>query len=77
MAAVQRIYEVVSKTGAKRLVQAANPAQALRHVAANEYGVQAANALAVAKLMSSGVQLEQARPEGPGGEQLALDGADT
>ena len=73
----QRIYIVTAKSGAKRLVQATNPAQALRHVASNEFGVQAAKAVEVAQLMSAGVVLEQSRVDDLGGEQLQLEAAET
>lgn len=56
----QRIYAVNNATGDKtRLVLAANPAQALRHVAHNQFNVKVANAIDVAKLMADGVTVEQ------------------
>lgn len=62
----KRIYEVTNKqTRVARLVFALNPAQATRHVIADTLEVKAANAVRVASLMSSGVQLENA-PEAQG-----------
>jgi hypothetical protein len=59
MAAEQRIYKVTN--GEKSyLVQAVSQAQALRHIAGRLYSVEAAKAIDVAHLMSSGVQLETA-----------------
>lgn len=56
----QRIYAITSKTdGTGRLVLAQTPAQAMRHVANDLFEVKAANASTVAKLMGSGVKLEQ------------------
>lgn len=56
----QRIYTITSKTyGTGRLIMAHSPAQAMRHVANDLFEVKAANAAAVAKLMSAGVKLEQ------------------
>ncbi len=56
----QRIYIVNDKqANASRLVRAGNPAQALRHVAHARFDVKAANALEVADLMGSGVELEK------------------
>lgn len=55
----QRIYTVNNKTdGTSRLVMAANPSQALRHVAHAQYDVKAATATQVAELMSSGAKVE-------------------
>jgi len=58
----QRIYKV-SDSQVTHLVQAANQAQALRHVAGKRYTVQAAKPVDVAQLMTSGVQLEIAGPD--------------
>lgn len=56
----QRIYAVTTKAdGTGRLVLAQNPAQAMRHVANDLFEVKAASAATVAKLMGSGVKLEQ------------------
>lgn len=56
----ERIYAVNNTTGDKtRLVLAANPAQALRHVAHNQFNVKVASAIDVAKLMADGVTVEQ------------------
>ena len=59
MATEQRIYKVTSADKAY-LVQAVSQAQALRHVAGKQYGVEVAKAVDVAQLMSKGVQLEVA-----------------
>jgi hypothetical protein len=57
-----RIYAVTSKTdGKSRLVEAATPAQAMRHVAHDLFDVQPANARKVAELMTSGVTLETSK----------------
>jgi len=54
-----RIYIVNDKTNdTTRLVEAPNPAQALRHVTLKQFDVSAASAIEVAKLMSTGVKLE-------------------
>lgn len=58
-----RIYTVISKTDNKtRLVEAANPAQALRHVAHDLFEVKPANAMKVASLMLEGVEYERSKP---------------
>jgi hypothetical protein len=58
---VSRIYTIKGKAdGAPRLVMAANPSQALRHVASAQYEVKAAGALEVADLMSGGAKVEKA-----------------
>jgi hypothetical protein len=55
----QRLYKVTN--GDKSyLVQATSQAQALRHVAGRLYSVEIAKPLDVARLMSSGIQLEVA-----------------
>ena len=46
-----------------RLVDAPNPAQALRHVTSQQFAVKAASAAMVAKLMGAGVKLETTQPE--------------
>jgi hypothetical protein len=48
---------------ATRLVDAPNPARALRHVWGAQFGIKAASAALVAKLMGAGIQLETATPE--------------
>lgn len=59
-----RIYAVTSKTDGKaRLVEATNPAQAMRHVAHDLFDVSPANARTVANLMSQGVSLETGKAE--------------
>jgi len=63
----QRIYAVTSKTDLTgRLVLAQTPAQAMRHVANDLFDVKAANATTVAKLMGSGVKLEQSAAQEEG-----------
>lgn len=58
----ERIYQVTHKTtGTTRLVEAANPAQAMRYVAHDLYEVKPANARAVATLMKNGTTLEQSK----------------
>jgi hypothetical protein len=52
-----------SSNSATRLVEAANPAQALRHVTAKQFAVASASAAAVAKLMSAGIKLETTATE--------------
>lgn len=60
----QRIYTVKNTAdNTSRLVMAANPAQALRHVANNLFDVKAANAIDVANLMATGVTVEQSKAE--------------
>jgi hypothetical protein len=55
----KRIYLVTESASDKaRLVEAATPAQALRHVARNVYAVKPANTYEVASLVSRGVALE-------------------
>lgn len=55
----QRIYAVTEKmTGLSRLIEAQNPAQAIRHVANDMFEVKAASASTVARLMSGGAKLE-------------------
>jgi ribosome biogenesis SPOUT family RNA methylase Rps3 len=52
---------------ATRLIDAPNPAQALRHVTIQQFAVKVASAALVAKLMGAGVKLEsiaaEAQPE--------------
>lgn len=56
-----RIYAITNKeTGNTRLVSAANPSQAVRHVTSELFAVKAASAVTVGQLMSNGVQLEHA-----------------
>jgi len=58
------IYMIVdtanNQTPSTRLVEAPNPAQALRHIVQSQFVVNAANATQVAKMMQAGVQLESA-----------------
>lgn len=60
-----RIYVVSSKsnTAADRLVKAATPAQALRHVASGLFEVEVASQDALVKLAGSGIQVEVAGAE--------------
>ena len=61
----QRIYIVRSKgdTQPARLIQAGNPAQAMRHVANDLFAVKAASSFDVAELMSAGTTLEKSKVE--------------
>ncbi len=63
------IYVVTDTVNtATRLIEAPNPAQALRHVTCQQFAVKAATAALVAKLMGTGVKLEsiaaEPQPEG-------------
>jgi hypothetical protein len=56
-----RIYEVTNiDDGDVRLILAHSPARALRHITAYMFSVRSASAVAVGKLMASGVELERA-----------------
>lgn len=56
----KRLYQVTHRvTGNPRLVEAINPAQAMRHVANSLFDVKAATARDVANLMGMGIKLEQ------------------
>jgi hypothetical protein len=56
-----RLYTVENtKTKEVRLVEAKNQSAAVNHCIRNDYEVKSANAIRVAKLMSSGVKLESA-----------------
>lgn len=58
------LYSVTDMThSSTRLVDAANPAQALRHVTNAQFAVKAASAALVAKLMGAGIKLETTQPE--------------
>jgi hypothetical protein len=54
-----RIYAVTSETG-EHLVKAANPAQALRHIAKNTYQVRVVSALDVVDKMTNGATVTDA-----------------
>lgn len=56
-----RIYTVAQETGDKFLIEAATPAQALRHVTAGMFRVEVASAKDVAQLMAQGVKVESAK----------------
>ena len=59
-----RIYVITEKaTGAKRLIEAGNPAQAIRFVANGSYECTPASARAVAEAMAAGAKLEVAKSE--------------
>jgi hypothetical protein len=62
MATEQRIYKITS-TDKAYLVQATSQAQALRHIAGRQFGVEIAKAIDVAQFMSKGIQLEVASVE--------------
>jgi hypothetical protein len=55
-----RIYLVSQDVGNKYLVDAATPAQALRHVAAGMFDVKVATPHDVARLVADGVAVESA-----------------
>lgn len=58
------LYSVTDMThSSTRLVDAPNPAQALRHVTSSQFAVKAASASLVAKLMGAGIKLETIQPE--------------
>lgn len=57
-----RIYRVADGD-VVRLVEAINPAQAIRHCASQRYRIGVAKATDVAYLMGKGVRVEQAKPE--------------
>ena len=58
------IYVVTDTANtATRLIEAPNPAQALRHVTSQQFAVKAATASLVAKLMGTGIQLESIASE--------------
>lgn len=62
------IYVVTDTANtATRLIEAPNPAQALRHVTSQQFAVRAATAALVAKLMGAGIKVESlaadAQPE--------------
>jgi len=58
------LYVITDTANAKtRLVDAQNPARALRHVTSTQFGIKAASAALVAKLMGAGIQLETTTPE--------------
>lgn len=60
----QRIYIVRNKADEgqrSRLILAANPAQAMRHVANDLFAVKAASATDVAELMGNGTTLEKSK----------------
>jgi hypothetical protein len=63
MATATRPYIVADKSGAQRIVQAINQAQALRHVATDQFTVKAASASEVIDLMTAGVKPETASNE--------------
>lgn len=59
-----RIYAVTSRIDGKaRLIEAINPAQAMRHVAHDLFEVAPANARTVANLMGQGVRVETGKSE--------------
>lgn len=60
MSANTRLYVVSSELGTKYLVDAATPAQALRHVTAGMFEVKPASPKDVARLVADGVQVETA-----------------
>lgn len=64
-----RIYSVTDNATKKaRLVDAGNPAQAVRHVAVKAYSVSVATPKEVAALVANGVAVERAGREEPATE---------
>lgn len=61
MNATTRLYKVDQDTGDKYLIEAATPAQALRHVTSGMFKVAPASAKDVALLMDQGVKVETAK----------------
>jgi hypothetical protein len=58
------LYVITDTANAKtRLVDASNPSQALRHVTSTQFGIKAASAALVAKLMGAGIKLETTTAE--------------
>ena len=58
------IYVVTDTVNtATRLIEAPNPAQALRHVSHQQFAVKAATAALVAKLMGAGIKVENVAAE--------------
>ena len=56
-----RLYAVINNTnGAVRLIEAANPAQALSHVSKSEYSVSVAKPKDIAGYIIGGAVLEKA-----------------
>ncbi len=53
-----RLYAVTRKDGSTRLVKASSQAQALRHVAIDEYAVTIPSPLTTVDLVSNGVAVE-------------------
>jgi len=76
-----RIYVVQSKATPRlhRLVDATSQAQAIRHVAQDEYHCQVATTKDLAALMREGVQVETANPSQGGqvAEGSAAEAADS
>lgn len=67
-----RIYRVTDRsTQVPRLVEASNPAAAIRHVAKLRYAVDVPSAKEVAALMSSGYRVEVAGADNAGEAQQA------
>ncbi len=58
-----RIYIVSQDVGNKFLIDAATPAQALRHVTAGMFDVKAASPKDVARLVADGVKVEAAKSD--------------
>ena len=55
-----------TQTASTRLIEAPNPAQAVRHVTDQRFAAKAASATLVARLMSAGVKLESVKAEAEG-----------
>jgi len=52
-----------TQTANTRLIDAPNPAQAVRHVTSERFAAKAASAALVAKLMGAGIKLESVKAE--------------
>lgn len=59
---MSRLYVVSdSESGNERLVDAGNPAQAIRHVALGRFAAKPADARTVARLVKAGIEVEDAK----------------
>ena len=63
-----RLYRVTQDNGEQHLIDAATPAQALRHVTAGMFTVAIASPKEVAGMMANGVTVETAKTAGGGAE---------
>lgn len=63
MAQNTRLYLVTDKAGNKRLVDAATPSQAIRHVVGDNYTATVPGNRQVAELARGGIEIETAKKE--------------